>query len=72
MAASENARNSQAPTPWILKKSGMPIRVKVLNSVAAKLMNPSRCPILEPARMKSPEVFVFLLDLRESRISAAT
>ena len=51
MAASAMARKIQDPTPWVRKKSGMPKRVKVLNSVAAKVSMPTITPSLEPAMM---------------------
>lgn len=49
MTASETAKNIHAPTPCVLKKSGIPSKVKVLNKVAAKVKNPRSAPKLESA-----------------------
>jgi hypothetical protein len=68
MAASEKARNIQAPMPCIRKKSGIPINVKVLKSVAAKLINPRTVPMFEPARIKSSELLFFLREVRDKEI----
>ena len=58
---SENARKIKAPTPCVLKKSGIPIMVNVLKSVAAKDINPITRPMFEPANIKSFVPLVLLL-----------
>ena len=65
-AQSATPRKIQAPTPWVRKRSGIPISVKVLNRVAAIVRHPNIAPILEPAVIKSLSV---LVDLR-ARIAA--
>ena len=66
---SEKARKIQAPTPCVRKKSGIPIRVNVLKSVAAKDINPITRPMFAPANMKSFVPFVLFLVLSAKKPS---
>ena len=62
MTASEKVKKIQAPTPFFLEKSGIPLTVNVLNSVAAKVIKPRTSPIFVPPSIKSfAERMVFLL-----------
>ena len=49
IAVSDTAKKIHVPMPLLLKKSGIPIKVKVLKRVAAKVKIPKTEPTFDPA-----------------------